>query len=65
MLVLVYQDLVYLLPPFFEFALGALYHPSNHIVLLLLAVTIIVHFPSFLYQGSFLFPFILHPSLPP
>ena len=58
MLVLVYQDLVYLLLPFVEVTLGELHHPSNQIVLLLLVVTIIVHFPPFLYYGSF-----MHPSL--
>ena len=58
-MVLVYHDFVYLLLPFAGVSLGELHHPSNQIVLLLLVVTIIIHFPHFLYQGSFMHPPLL------
>ena len=65
-----YQHPICLLLPFVEVSLGELHCPSNQIVpealmFLLLVVTVIVHFPPFLYQGSILFPFLLHPSLTP
>ena len=63
MLVLVYQHPIYLLLPFAIVALGELHHPSNQIIPLLLAMTVIVHFPPFLYQGSFMHPSLLLSSV--